>query len=121
MTFNSNEEPNNNSAWNPFLPTNRDIERTEELASKNPVIAGLLTFLMLPLGMLYLNRGINGLKILGYTFLAAFIVGAANYNKSDEELEAMSNSIGVMGSIAAIAESTRAVTLARKRQSENNF
>ena len=33
----------------------------------------------------------------------------------------MSESIGVMGSIAAITESTRAVTLARKRQSEADF
>lgn len=121
MTFNSNEEPKNNSVWNPFVPTKRDIERTEELANKNPFIAGLLTFFLLPLGMLYLNRGINGLKILGYTFLVAFILGMANYNKSDKEIEAMGESVGVIGGIAAIVESTRTVTLARKRQSENNF
>ena len=115
------EGSNSDYAFNPFLPTRRDIERTEELANKNPVIAGFLTFFLLPLGMIYLNRGINGLKILGYTFLVAFIVAATNYNKSDKELEAMSESIGVMGSIAAITESTRAVTLARKRQSEADF
>ena len=115
------EESNSDYAFNPFLPTKRDIERTDELANKNPVIAGLLTFFLLPLGMLYLNRGINGFKILGYTFLVAFIVGAINYNKSDKELEAMSEPVGVVGSIAAIVESTRAVTLARERQWETDF
>ena len=115
------EGSNSDYAFNPFLPTRRDIERTDELARKNPVLAGFLTFFLLPLGMLYLNRGVNGLKILGYTFIVAFIVGATNYNKSDKELEAMSEPVGVIGSIAAIVESTRAVTLARKRQSEANF
>ena len=44
MTFNSNQEQNNSSVWNPFEPTKRDIHRTEELAGKNPALAGFLTF-----------------------------------------------------------------------------
>ena len=115
------EGSNSDYAFNPFLPTRRDIERTDELARKNPVLAGFLTFFLLPLGMIYLNRGINGLKILGYTFLVAFIVAATNYNKSAHELDATSASLGVMGSLAAITETTRAVTLAPKRQSEADF
>ena len=121
MRFNPDEESNSDYAFNPFLPTRRDIERTDELARKNPVQAGFLTFFLLPLGMLYLNRGINGIKILGYTFIVAFMLGIANYNKSDKQVEAMGESVGVIGGIAAIVESTRTVTLARKRQSENKF
>ena len=49
------EGSNSDYAFNPFLPTRRDIERTDELARKNPVLAGFLTFFLLPLGMIYLN------------------------------------------------------------------
>lgn len=111
---------NKSSAWNPFEPTIRDIERTEELASKNAFIAGLLTFLMLPLGMIYLNRGINSLKIIGYTFIIAFVIGMLSFQKTDEETTGIGESIGLIGSIATIVENSRAVTLARKRQAEKD-
>ncbi|MGB3759987.1 MAG: hypothetical protein WBA07_27035 [Rivularia sp. (in: cyanobacteria)] len=121
MTFNSNEDQNNNSAWNPFLPTKKDIERTERLASKSPFVAGFLTFLFPLAAMCYLNRGVNNLKILGYVVLVSFTLGIMSVNKSNQESEAMGESVGIFGLIAMITENTRAVTLARKRQSEIDF
>lgn len=113
MTLNSSEA----SIWNPFIPTKRDIERTEELAKKNATVAGLLTFFFLPLGMLYLNRGVNNLKILGYVFLICFVVGFLSYDsKNEKKLEEMGNFFGLCGQIALITENVRAVTLARQRQ-----
>jgi len=53
--------------WNPFIPTKRDLERTDELAKKDPIITGVLSYLFLPAGLIYLNRAINPLKIFGYT------------------------------------------------------
>lgn len=121
MTFNSNEDQNNSSAWNPFLPTKRDIDRTEELAGKNPVIAGFLTFLFPLAAIVYLNRGVNNLKILGYVVLVSFSLGVVSVNQSNKEAEAMGEFVGVVGLIAMITENSRAVTLARKRQSEVKF
>ncbi|MBV6623954.1 MAG: hypothetical protein KI793_13625 [Rivularia sp. (in: Bacteria)] len=121
MTFNSNQDQNNNSAWNPFVPTKRDIERTDELADKNPVIAGVLSFFLLPAAMIYLNRGINNLKILGYVFLAAFMIGIVTSNRNSKDTDPVANLIGVIGNIAVIAENTRTITLARQRKSQNNF
>ncbi len=111
---------NKSSVWDPFEPTIRDIERTEELASQSAFLAGLLTFVFLPLGMIYLNRGINSLKILGYGFAIAFLIAILSFNKPEEESTAIGESIGVIGSIATIVENSRAVTLARKRQAEKD-
>lgn len=116
MTFNSNDNESNKSFWNPFLPTKRDIERTDELANKNPVIAGSLSFFFLPAAMIYLNRGVNNLKILGYVFVIAFTMGMVFHEKSDKEIEAMGNVVGLVGNVAVVAENTRAISLARKRQ-----
>ncbi|RUT08356.1 hypothetical protein DSM106972_015240 [Dulcicalothrix desertica PCC 7102] len=119
--MNNNTDPNYQSEyspWNPFLPTKRDIERSEELSKKEPWVAGVLSFLLLPAAMIYLNRGVNNLKIVGYVFVIAFAVGLTTYNsKNEKELDAIGNLIGVCGQIAATAENIRAVTLARKRVS----
>lgn len=104
------------SPWNPFLPTKRDIERSQQLAEKSPVVAGVLTFFLAPAGMIYLNRGVNNLKIIGYVFLICFALGVVSYkNKNEQELEAMGNLVGFCGQIALITENIKAVTLARKR------
>ena len=121
MSFNSDQNETNSSVWNPFAPTKRDIERTDKLAEKNPAIAGLLSFLFLPGAMIYMNRGINNLKIIGYVFVIAFSIGILAHNKSEEETTVMGNVVGIVGNIAIIVENTRTITLARKRQSENNF
>lgn len=121
MTFNSNQYQENNSVWNPFIPTARDIKRTDELAGKNTVLAGVLSFFLLPLAMIYLNRGINNLKIIGYVFVAGFMIGIVTSNRSSRDTNAAANLIGVAGNIAIIAENTRTITLARKRKSETNF
>lgn len=81
-----------------------------------------MTFFFLPAAMIYLNRGVNNLKILGYVFLIAFTMGTVFYKKDNkQQLDIMSNVVGLTGNIAIIAENTRAVTLARKRQSQTNF
>ncbi|GJD20126.1 hypothetical protein RIVM261_050820 [Rivularia sp. IAM M-261] len=118
---NNNIDPNNQSEyspWNPFLPTRRDIERSEELSKKEPWVAGVLSFLLLPAAMIYLNRGVNNLKIIGYVFAIAFMTGLVTYNgKNEEELDSIGNVVGICGQIAVVAENIRAVTLARKRVS----
>jgi hypothetical protein len=112
--FNQNQTPD--SPWNPFLPTKRDISRTEELAKKSPLVAGVLTFFLLPAGMIYLNRGVNNLKIVGYVFVTAFMVGIVSYGeKDDRKMEGISNLVGFCGQVALITENIKAVTLARKR------
>jgi hypothetical protein len=45
----------NAQEWNPFIPTERDLARTDELASKNVNTAGIITFLFFPAGLFYLN------------------------------------------------------------------
>ena len=112
------------SAWNPFLPTQRDINRTEELAKKSSTVASILAFLFYPMAMIYLNRGVNNLKIFGYTLLTSFTLAMVltinSYDKSDRELDKMIETAGKVVNVFAvgahIVESSRAVTLARKRK-----
>ncbi|MEH1938319.1 MAG: hypothetical protein V7L14_32370 [Nostoc sp.] len=112
--FNQNQTPD--SPWNPFLPTKRDISRTEELAQKSPIVAGVLTFFLVPAGMIYLNRGVNNLKILGYIFVTAFILSIVSYEEKDaRKMEGINNLVGLCGQVAIITENVKAVTLARKR------
>ncbi|BAY09629.1 hypothetical protein NIES2098_27920 [Calothrix sp. NIES-2098] len=115
MANDPHQNQTEDSPWNPFIPTQRDIKRSEELAEKNPVVAGVLTFFFAPAAMIYLNRGVNNLKIIGYVFAICFMLGLVSYNKNDKELEAMGNVVGLCGQIALITENIKAVTLARKR------
>ncbi|MEA5525227.1 hypothetical protein [Nodularia spumigena] len=119
MTTDPNQNQSEDSPWNPFIPTKRDINRTEELAKKSPVVAGLLTFFITPAAMIYLNRGVNNLKILGYVFVIAFMLGLASYKENEEnntaKMEMIGNVVGFGGSIALITENVKAITLARKR------
>lgn len=112
--INPNENQIEHSSWNPFVPTERDINRTEELAKKDPIIAGLLAFFLLPAAMIYLNRGVNNLKIFAYVFVVAFAIGIMQ-GSNKKETEGLANIVGFAGSIAAINENYRSVTLARKR------
>lgn len=112
--FNQNQTPN--SPWNPFLPTKRDISRTEELADNSPLAVGVVTFCLLPAGMIYLNRGVNNLKILGYVFVTALIICIVSYDEKDPlKTVRMGNLVGLCGRVAIITENVKAVTLARKR------
>jgi hypothetical protein len=122
--LNNNDQGNNiYSPWNPFAPTKRDIERTEKLAGKSPVIAGVLAFFFPIAAMIYLNRGINNLKILGYLFVISFslsmITAVVVKEASDEQIAPLSTALSVGGTIALTAEQIRAVTLARKRLLSN--
>lgn len=98
---------------NPFIPTKRDIARTEELSSKNAVIAGFLTFIFLPGGLLYLNRGINSLKILGYVFAVSLMFNLVT--KGEENSKSFSNLLGLIGTGAITAEQVMAVNKAQQR------
>jgi len=99
--------------WNPFCPTQRDLNRTEELAKKNTFVAGFLTAIFPLFGLIYLNRGVNFLKILGYVFVLAFAVGITI--ESEETAESIGEVIGLGGNVALVAEQIGSVTQAKKR------
>ncbi len=134
MTFQSNEEQYKGSAFNPFVPTKRDIKRTEKLAGKNAAVAGLLGFFF-PIGaMIYLNRASNNLKLIAYivvinfAMIFAFLSTSGTQSKSDEELiqkigeiNAIGRVVQIFGAIAFMTENARTVTLAKKRLSETDF
>lgn len=105
------------NSWNPFIPTQRDIARTEELAAKNSAIAGVLSFFLLLAGLIYLNRGVNTLKIIGYVFAASFVFGIVS-NHNEENAKTTSNLIGLIGTGAITAEQVMAVNKARQRLKE---
>lgn len=100
--------------WNPFITTQRDIVRTEELAAKNPITAGVLSCLFVPAGLIYLNRGINSLKILGYVFAAGVVLGLTS-NPNDENANNTGSLISLIGTGAITAEQVMAVNKARQR------
>ena len=102
--------------WNPLCPTQRDLDRTNELAKKNPVVAGVLTAIFPLFGLIYLNRGVNFLKILGYVFVLSFAVGITV--ESEETAETMGNMISLGGTVALIVEQTGSVSQARKRSQD---
>ena len=98
----------NLSVWNPFIPTQRDITRNSELAQKNEVLAGVLSFIFFPAGLIYLNRAINPLKIFGYTIILSFLVKVGSSSNS-------SNFISLLGTSAITVEQVIAVKSARQR------
>ena len=113
----ANLQSKESNPWNPFEPTQRDIQRTNELSQKNHVVAGILSFLFLPAAMIYLNRGINSLKILGYFFLCIFVF--ALMSNSEEEAAEIGDGISVLGSITIVAEQVNTVIKARQRKKVN--
>lgn len=116
MALQRNNNTNVNS-WNPFIPTGRDIARTDELASKNPILGGLLSFFFVPFGLFYLNRGINALKITGYVFAACFMLGLVA--KTEEDANSLGRLVGLIGSGAITAEQVVAINKARQRQEKS--
>lgn len=106
---------NNNidNAWNPFNPTKRDIVRTQELASKNAVLAVILTCLFVSAGLIYLNRGVNILKIFGYFVAACFMVGVVA--ESEESAGDLGSLLGIAFNGVVTAEQVVAVNKARQR------
>lgn len=104
--------------WNPFVPTKKDIARTDELASKNAALAGTLSFFFIPVGLLYLYRGINALKILGYVFAVSFMFGLVA--DPEEDSKSFTNFIALIGTGAITAEQVMAVNKARQRSQEKH-
>lgn len=116
MADDFNQNQTSDSPWNPFVPTKRDISRTKELSEKSPIVAGVLTFFFIPAGMIYLDRGVNNLKILGYVFVTVLIICIFTYEKKDPlKTLRMANLVELCGKVAIITENVKAVTLARKR------
>lgn len=114
-------QPNNNTAknsWNPFIPTKKDIARTDELASKNATLAGILTLFFTPAGLLYLNRGVNPLKIIGYVFAICFMFGLVA--RTEEEASGFGSLAGLIGSGVITAEQVMAVKKAHQRLQEKS-
>lgn len=101
--------------WNPFASTKRDIQRTNVLAKKKVTIVLLLGLLLSPLASaLYLNRGLNAFKLLGYVFFASLIVA---FQISDDDAAAKaSRGIGVLGGLVMTAEQSLSVKNARLRK-----
>ncbi len=98
----------NLSVWNPFVPNTRDITRTNELAQKNEILTGVLSFIFFPAGLIYLNRAINPLKIFGYTIILSVLFKMGSSSNS-------SNFISLLGTSAITAEQVIAVKSARQR------
>lgn len=107
----------NDTIWNPFIPTERDVERTDELAKKDPVVAGILTFLFIPIGLIYLNRGVNVVKIIGYGLAITFIVAMGA--TTEEEAETFGTGAGYAMAIAATVEQVKTISKARERKLVN--
>ena len=107
------EQPDNK--WNLFIPTERDIQRTNELVAKNVTVAGILTFLFAPAGLIYLNRGVNALKIVGYVFAVSFAIGLIAQPNEDSDSYSIGQLVGSIGGIAMTAEQIMAVNKAQQR------
>jgi hypothetical protein len=102
--------------WNPFISTKRDIQRTDKLAAKNVILAGILTFLFAPAGLIYLNRGINALKIVGYSFAVGFTIALiAAQPKENSNSRSIGRLTGSITGIVMTAEQIMAVNKAKQR------
>lgn len=121
MSFITNENQPQGSNFNPFAPTKRDIERTEILASKKVFKAGYLGFFIPLVAMIYLDRGINSLKIYLYGIILIFAVAIVSHNSNVEQLRIIAIGIGFLVNLLLMIENIRAVTLARERQWETDF
>lgn len=106
------------NAWNPFLPTPRDLKRTAQLAKKNTFIAGVLTFLFLPAAMIYLNRGLNPVKIFGYAIAISMAVSVSTASSEDKAFE-IGQWAGSIANIIIVAENINTINQARKRQNNS--
>ncbi|QFS52874.1 SHOCT domain-containing protein [Nostoc sphaeroides] len=106
------------NAWNPFISTQRDIARTNELAAKNPAVAGILTFIFIPAGLFYLNRGRNFFKIFGYFLAVSFILNLVT--KPSEDSKGVSTFISLITAGAITTEQVMAVNKARQRLQEKS-
>lgn len=113
----------------------RDVNRTEDLASKNPILASILGIIFPVAAIIYLDRIENFLKILSYMIIMSFtliilliIYIIVNKDKDYKEViqfiddcKTMMNFINELCPIAASEENTIAIILARKRKSKANL
>lgn len=112
MTHFQPHEPN---FWNPFIPTERDLTRTNILANKKVAVVVIFGLLLSPLASaLYLNRFLNTFKILGYVCFLSMALGYG-HDVDERYLKKIAHGIGVLGSIATVAEQSLAIKNARLR------
>lgn len=107
----------NFNPWNPFEPTERDIKRTEELGNKAMLVTLFLTIVFPLFGLIYLERAVNCLKIIGKGAIAALILTsfAAEELEEDIYLDYAANGIFV----ATVIEQAITITQARQRKEDN--
>ena len=65
--------------------------------------------------MIYLNRGVNSLKILAYAFFFAMTLAALS-SESEEQAFKTGQGVGTIANIVMIVENVNTVNKARKRQ-----
>lgn len=109
---------NNLDIWNPFIPTKRDLSRANELAQKNLILTGVLTFIFFPAGLIYLNRAINPLKIFGYTFILSIVFGLGSSSRTKQDFI---DFVYLLGIGTLTAEQVITVKSASKRFGQGNI
>lgn len=108
----------NSEIWNPFIPTERDLSRANELAQKNLILTGVLTFIFFPVGLIYLNRAINPLKIFGYTFILSIVFGLGGSSRAKEDFI---NFVYLLGIGTMTAEQVITIKSASKKLGQGNI
>jgi hypothetical protein len=108
----------NSDIWNPFIPTEKDLSRANELAQKNLILTGVLTFIFFPAGLIYLNRAINPLKIFGYTFILTMVLGLGGSSRTKQ---GFIDFVYFLGISAMTVEQVMTVKSASKRLGGGNI
>lgn len=109
----ANSQELKSNFWNPFLPTIRDVIRTEELSQKDLLFVGFITWFLFPLGLLYLNRGVNCLKIFGYVFI--FALAIMIFEQNDKQADKLAEALGLIANITITFENINSIKQANKR------
>lgn len=113
------EKACNSNPWNPFEPTQRDIERTEQLAEKNRMISGIFAYCFPIITMIYLGRGVNTLKILAYTFLSIMAIVLVCPELEEDTYEGIAETVGFVAAIAITWENVNTINQARERNKKS--
>ena len=64
--------------------------------------------------MIYFNRGINSLKIIGYVLICVFMFALAS--DSEEEADTVAEGTGFLGNIAIVVEQVNIIHVSRRRK-----
>ena len=112
---------NNNffDIFNPYIPSKRDLRRSEILANKNLNRVAICNAIFLPLSLIYLNRIVNFIKIsIFFIFLIIPLIRIIVYRlmNGDPFAEEISSSLGgILLVVLNLSEQIYCVREARKR------